>query len=531
MKKPDLNKIVDQVTTGHPEQRLAAARAALALLYEYLRWLATNLRRQREDFRRALEAWDGRYIHEEIAPYALQQDVDQGRKIRLYAWVAMFAELGLTFFMALTFSVPVLFALTMAVVAIYVTKAIMMALWSNKLRPQDQIHRLRKFIIAPFGLFMLGSLAILLLAQRSAGGLLLLLAGLLNASLFGVGFGLLMVASGLLCYSEAMLWSQRAELRYRQLYTEAAEANKVYEYVQRVIRELTPPAPPVITAPPAAPDFLNGFGNSEPRRAKALVRAGAPLLLGFVLLSSACQGVPVGSVTPNIETPAAAAPVPIAATEMRVLVDGSFSNHPQMLADAVKHLLHELAQVVESQHITRFVSFYFGRDGWAATKTLELDLPTPRTTERSEPSEVFGRLRDEQKAGALKNYRAELHDALKNITATQLLPPAGTPEPPCTDLNGVFANLTATRSNPHRLVVLISDGHENCAAALRPVKLPSQTRLIIVLLPEDTAKAGGQPQYLAVEARRQQLQQAVPQALIVMPDEKLLEVLGAGKTE
>lgn len=527
MKNLNLKTIINLVSFGHPDSRLAYAHKVLALLLSHLRWLSHSLTRQRADFRRTLEAWEARYITEELAPYAVQHDVDQGRKIRLYAWIAVLAELGMSFFMALSFGVPVLFALGLAVVATYVTKAMLMALWSNRLQPQETICRLRRFIIAPFGLLTFASLAVLLLASRGTGGLLLLLAGLLNISLFGVSFGLLFLAAGLLCYADVLLWSQRAERKYQQTYQELSNTNEVYELVQRVIRELTPPvvAPAPLAAATHQPNFV--AQTSGPiRQAKPLMRVVAPLLLTAAIFNSACDGASSKLTLPTAESVSAATPT-AAETEMQVFVDGSFSNQPQMLADAVQQLLRELPGIVERHRVNHFAAYLFGQDGWAATKTVALDLPKLETVRHSEAGDILPQLQAAEKTRLLEAHREALREHLQRLTPVQLLPDQNAVEPPCTDLNGVFARLAGQHQSARRLVVIITDGHESCAAALRPVKLPSQTTVVIVLLGEDARNLNGQPQYILIDARRQQLQQAVPQATILTPDDRISEALPA----
>ncbi|MFN7949865.1 MAG: hypothetical protein U0Z53_31240 [Blastocatellia bacterium] len=520
MRKPNLTEISNKITGGHPDRRLAAALDFAGVLLNYRRWLTHQLKCQREDFHRTREAWEGRYFHEDLTPYAIAHDVEEGRKVRLYAWIAVAAELGLTFFMAVTFSVPALFALALAVIAIYVTKGLLMSLWSNRLEPHEQIRRLRKFIIAPFGLLLLLSLGVMLLAQRGTGALLLMIAGLLNLSLFGIGFSLLLVAAGLLCYAEAVLWSQRAERRYQQTYAEFTEANKVDEQIQRVIQELTPPVPPVPQPATATPDFVNSEGK-PPQRAKALMRI-APFLLCATLLNTACEGVVTSKSQSAVITPPP--------TDLQIIVDGSLSTHPQVLADSAKHLAGELPELAAAHHVIHLSAYLFGRDGWAATQTLELDLPSPAQHQSGEPEQILGQLREAERAAVQQQYRAELRARLQSVTAVRLLPLADTPEPPCTDLNGVLARLSETRSKHRCLVILLTDGHESCASGLRQFKLPPATQLVIVLLPDDPHTLGGQTQAALFALRKQQLQQAVAQAVIVTPFEKLMDVLAVDQS-
>lgn len=527
MQKPNLKKITDQTSNGHPEQRLALAQQALTVLLNYLRWLSQNLKRQRDDFRRTLEAWEARFIHEELTPYAVQHDVEQGRKIRLYAWIAVLAELGMSFFMALSFGVPVLFALGLAVVATYVTKAMLMALWSNRLQPQETIRRLRQFIIAPFGCLTFVSLAVLLLAVRGTGGLLLLLAGLLNVSLFGVSFGLLFLAAGLLCYADVLLWSLRAERLYQRVYQEATATHKVYEHVQRVIAELASPvaaAPPPVVLP-GQPNFVNASARPI-KAAKPLVRVAAPFLLCVALFNSACKEQERNYLLPQTNTVTEAlTPQSPTETEMQVFVDASFSNHPQMLEDAVQQLVLELAEIVEQQDVIEFIAYLFGQDGWSATKTVSLTLPARNAQRTSEAGALLPHLQEAQTSEAIKDYRVALRAKLQSLQATQLLPPTSAVEPPCTDLNGLFARLENSHSKRRRLIVVITDGHESCATAFRPVKLAPQTKLAVILLPEDPRNVAAQPQYTLFETRQQQLRQAIPSALILKPFEKIAEAL------
>jgi hypothetical protein len=143
-----------------------------------------------------------------------------------------------------------------------------------------------------------------------------------------------------------------------------------------------------------------------------------------------------------------------------------------------------------------------------------VDLPTRGGTEQSEATRLYGNLAGAQEGAANEDYQRQLSERLKGVTADLFLPPVGTPEPHCTDVQGVLRRIGESTGEARQLAILISDLHDTCAKRLQPVTA-QEAALVVLLLPEKARESGAELAHMQFERRREQAVQIYPGAVVI----------------
>ena len=498
--------------------------------------LTKDARHQCAEYQAWCEAWLSRRLEGEVRPFALPQDLRDARLATVMGWLLTGVHLGLDVVIALTMLINPLVLIGVSLVLIFGVKSALLLLLDDRLRPQLTKRRLQRWVMWPALVLVLLS-AILLVGGRTAFGLLALwLAGLLNLALCGLSLGCMGLATGLFCLAYLYNRSAHAERRYRKTEQEALATLRVLELAEQVEQDLRPrpalntPAP-VRTQPPAPEAEARQQQSAPPRqsvafvplndpavkRAQALTRNGhgyLSVLLPLVLLGvSGLSGCGTGVLDPQPVTTAAVAQAPRAKT-IRVFVDWSLSGTDQGLTEGARAVAKAMPTLAAELRAEQVTVHQFGDNGWEAREVLAVGLPALEIGQASEAERIFGKLGEARTTAVEAAYQQQMAERLKKLSVESLLPPAGLPEPRCTDVQGVLRRIGRGDSGTPELAVLLTDLHENCTARLQPVETHNAA-LVVLLLPEKTTEAGQAS--VQFEQRRAEAVRVYPGAVVIPP--------------
>ncbi len=548
MNSKQLNRISFDVQTGAPQQQLQAACEAKPQLKQDMNRLTEDARHQRAENKSWCEAWLSRQLVGEARPLALPQDVRDARLATVMGILLTFVHLGLDFAMAVVMLINPLFLIGVSLVLIFGVKSVLLLLLDDRLRPQRTKQRLQRFVLWPSLVLLLLSAGVLASGRTALGALALWLAGALNLALCGLGIASMGLATGLFCMAYLYNRSKYAERRYRVTECEAVETLRVLQLVERIERELQPPAvqalptqPTTMTQPVVMPQRRPASPSTQPstqplvwmplndprvQRAQQSSRNGfhgnalpfvLPLLLAGALSLSGCTPKPAAEPVAQAQAPtveaAAAGRLAIA-----VYVDWSKSESDEALAQGAQALVQAASNLAVMLRAGELTVNQFGDDGWEAPQVVAIALPAWQAAAGSEADLFYGQIGAAKQAAALADYRQRVAAQLKPLTAATLLPGATAREPRCTDVQGVLRRIAETNAETRGLAILLSDLHESCAEALTPVAVgPQAPMLVVMLLPErqPEGKADATATHELYAQRRAEIARIYPGAVVV----------------
>ncbi len=539
--------IRQDLSEGSPELQRQAVNEHKPRLQQDMVRMQEEAGQLKAEFKADLQARTGRYVEGLPRPTALSQDMRKVRLASVGAWLLAAVHLALDALVAITMLMNPLVFVLFGSVLVASAKAGLLFLFDDP-RPQRVRRRVVSYVLAPSFAVVVLSVMVLYCGRTALGALAMLLLGITNVALGCLSLGALGLSSSLFLLAHLFGWSKSAAQQYRTLETEAVETRRVLELLLSVERELQPVLPavaqpvvviPAITTPGAPPvaDRFKPFDSPAVRQAKPLVMNGhgrygqraqchwLPVLLACVcaLALSGCEGGTTALTQPGqAATPAPSAVPPVAVTPasasaegvwVEVLMDWSLSESAQPLAEAAQKLTAGLAQVIESLRAVHFAAYQFGDNGWEARELVARDFPALGQAQRTEGALLFTGMQTAQQAAALTAYRQAVREQLAGITAVTFLPPADTPEPRCTDVQGALRRIAESGSGRATLAILATDFAETCAARLTPVT--ADTALVVVLLPVRTAEAAAVAGHDQFAQRRAEVERVYPGAVVI----------------
>ena len=518
MTNKERKQIIFDSTWGTPELRGQKIQEALPSLQRDLERLRHDGAQQCEEYKRHLQAWLCQRVNGVTKPRAILSDLRLAHLAKGIAYLLTAGELVLAFFLGILFGTNPGLLLLLALVAVVAPKSLLV-IWHNEAQPQLTRKRLQNWVLIPSLLTVIVAINLLFLARSVMGALALLLLPFFSGAFYLLALGAIGLSSGLFAMAFLLSWSKHAEKKFKATEQEALATDRTRRQVQEIEKEMRameedkrpmPQASPT-TLPAAQQEY--GLVAPLPKRSHSHVsRSLVSLLLLGALWCGGCDGQ--GDKSRVIAaTPAPANQAEAPATSLDVYVDWSLSAAAQPLSQAAQAILAALPAIAEKYRVSRLVIHQFGRSGWDAVEVTRLDLPVWQPGTANELGEIFGQVKGAQAQQAQAHYHEKLQAALQALTPASFLPPADFPEPPCTDLSGLFRRLAAARRAQPVINIVVTDGHDTCQQALAQVReLTAAT--VVVLLPEHERNAEPTPSDMQFKLRQEAIAQALPNVVI-----------------
>lgn len=513
MTNKERKQIIFDCTYGTPEWRGQKMQEALGSLQRDLERLRHDGAQQGEEYKRHWQAWQGERLHSVTKPRAILSDLRLARLAQGMAYLLTAGELVLACFLGLMFGTNPGFLVLLALAAVIAPKSLLL-IWHNETQPQLTKQRLKNWVLIPSLLTVIVAINLLFLARSVLGALALVLLPFFSGAFYLLALGAVGLSSGLFAMAFLLSWSQHAEKKFKATEQEALATERTLRQVQEIQREFhsadkqTMPLAAGMPWPAAQQEY--GLVAPLPRATTAHVqRSLAALLLVGALWSVGCH------TTADNATVLAAAPVvetPI--TSLDIYVDWSLSAAAQPLIQTVQTLLAGLSALAEKHRVQQVTVYQFGPSGWDAVEVTRLALPLRQSHTSNEAEQIFGQMKQAQTQQAQAAYHAQLQAALQTLTPASFLPPADFPEPPCTDLSGLFRRLASAHHAEQVINLVLTDGHDSCQPTLAQVRAPSAAT-VVILLPEQQRNDAPMPSDVQFEVRQEAIAQALPHALIV----------------
>jgi hypothetical protein len=462
------------------------------------------------EFHRRKASW-GRDVATDEKPREVWEQTQVARTYRISGWsciviellIATITILLLVFALNLSLVLSILVAVVLASV---ITFGLVLAFhggitylvkgWEN---PIASLSRLKKFFIVPAFALMVFSVVAYVAVQRLDAETILLMQPVLAISKFTAMFGFMVLGTALLVAAELLSWSQSRALSYEALRNERQEIlSKRREWAEELAAlelaaletELTPSVSELASG--VAPDQptvagSNGRGAGV-TPASSIAMMLLTLALPLLLLTGCASQSQTRKTTVDEDI------------SWDVIIDASGVRNRDGLREAGLNLLNSASQIIEDHHVRHLSVFWFGQNGWSAEKRASLELPPFTRTEipKAEPSEWEKLRPDVQKAKEKKDdelrkkaesntlieYDDEVKRILARLTLDDIVPPANA-ESPCTDLDGLLSRFTQTDSNLLHIVLVITDGRQNCRGkfSLSKISPNPHVAVIVVIVP------------------------------------------------
>jgi hypothetical protein len=512
MTKSKLKALRRRIDEAGLQDRQRAILAAVSVLVYWMNHLDQKKAALRMLFHRKLEAWWSSPAPVDYIPFAIPDDRRASRLYLLAAIACITFETLLGAWISVTLGLPWWSGALVAVLAAVIFDGGFSLAFRQADRPKETLGKIKRWLLVPslvgFGL----SFLFLLLSRTVSGPIALSLLPIFSTALWTTTLSLLLMGGALFAATHIVDWSSKMSRDYHALDAEQANMKLLHD---EFLNDLNPPTSSATgqSSPPA-----DSSDSTPTQRSFALARVLPVLLLAGLL--SVCVSCGKASPAPTVSDHGSVE------RELETYLDDSKSLSDDA-GTVMRNLVAHLLEIAEAWNVTHLRFYRFGRDGWRAEERLKVDLPQLKlpTSHPAGSSELddLGNIRRakearaaEDKAKAREKYREDVRRTLASVES-DLLALSDPAEPPCTDINGVLRRIALASSAKPRLVILITDGVENCSSAIQPVARPEgDIRLVIILVPERPEEAkGSQRGYDQFAARSAQLSAAVPWAKVV----------------
>ena len=518
MTNKERKQIIFDSTCGTPELRRQKIQEALPSLQRDLERLRHDGAQQCEEYKRHLQAWLCQRVSGVTKPRAILSDLRLARMAKGVAYLLTAGELVLAFFLGILFGTNPGFLLLLAIVAVVAPKSLLL-IWHNEAQPQLTKKRLKNYVLIPSLLTVIVAINLLFLARSVMGALALLLLPFFSGAFYLLALGAIGLSSGLFAMAFLLSWSKHAEKKFKVTEQEAMATERARRQVQEIEKELQAEDAREQAISPASratlPAAQHEYGLVVPLPKKGNSKVNSSLFSLFLLGAlwyGGCDLHPEKSGATTV-TFAAVSPEEVPSTNLEVYVDWSLSTASQPLSQAAQAIVVALPAIAEKHHVNRLTIHQFGQSGWNAVEITRLDLPDVAIGEESEAVKIFGQMKEAQLQQAQAQYHTKLQAALQPLNPALFLPPADFPEPPCTDLAGLFRRLASVRRANRTINIVVTDGHNTCQPELPQIKEISAAT-VVVLLPEQERKAEPTPADVQFNLRQEAITQALPSAVI-----------------
>lgn len=213
--------------------------------------------------------------------------------------------------------------------------------------------------------------------------------------------------------------------------------------------------------------------------------------------------------------------------DISIILDASGSPDTISFRQAVINIFQVIPSLVDKYGIERLFVYHFGSDGWNLKPIEDVNFPPIPADSGPAIRTAFWLPLPNIKTGYEEHlkkktdaFRAARREYIANIlkgTAERALPHSASP---CTDLNSVFDRSLLPTDDLEHLIIIVTDGAENCSTALGWFSKPENLHLLVVLTPEDPnqpgatsiATLGGAEQFRITSSK---IKESVPGATVI----------------
>lgn len=520
---------------GRAQEKERALRSGIEWADDAVRRLDEDREKAKPEFHRRKASWK-RTVEADEKPGEIVEQTRTADIYRSSGWLAIGIELiiaTLTLLGVMTFGLPfavtLLLAIVLAtVVTIFIAYVLHGSLYYLFNRPDDPLEGLRRLkllVMLPCFVLVLLSIITYVAVQRLDAQTLYALQTWLSFSKLTVMLGFMGLGTALLVAADILSWSRWRDVNYtliedmrQKISSQRREWQEELDEIQQKPEAThnTVPLPVAnlaqTTQQPPAP--VNGSSSNAPH---TVLKVSSILLLAALTLGLSACAPPQPQVkkTPVHERIA-----------FDVVVDASGIKNSEALQIAGLHIFEHAAKIIEQQRVTNFSVHWFGQNGWTTEQKLNLTMPSYMKIEvlqqaASEISTLRPDIEEVQKQlneQALKiaeeqfqtEYRGEIIRSLSPLTIEMLVPAQST-ESPCTDINGMLVRFTQPTQDVQRILLIASDGRQNCNGEYLIEKISARPNIaVVVMLIPGTASDGHQD----YELRRSRFTDAFPQCVV-----------------
>ncbi|HEX8197669.1 MAG TPA: hypothetical protein VF571_15860 [Pyrinomonadaceae bacterium] len=210
---------------------------------------------------------------------------------------------------------------------------------------------------------------------------------------------------------------------------------------------------------------------------------------------------------------------------MVIGIDATKSGDSTAFGGINKALAGTLPELALTYCINELEILEFADNGRIPTQKTQISLPIfapPADEPTASETDIFVGVqraqedqRQKEKQDVWAKHRTDVLQLLKDITAETLMPVI-TRQPRCSDIAGFFGYLSDLRSEQKQIILIISDGHENCREALPQITIPANMAMSVFVLPLSEAEIKSTAELDSnFEKRKMALQERIPQANVV----------------
>jgi hypothetical protein len=469
------------------------------------------------DFNQRKSAW-GLDVESNEKPHAITEQVVKSGRFKKSAYAALLLESVIAAFRiwgTILFYIPnptiafivSLFASLFITFGLAITiHGALLSIFDTPENPVNGFKRLKSFIIFPTLLMMIIAIAGYAGISTLDATTLLWAGSAISWSIYVAIFGFWGLGTGLLVAADIYGWSQtvsedcesiedelqvviNAKREWQEKLDDISNVNN--NQLENKLTENTlaqKQAVPVLiqnnveTAPAVSTN--NHSSNGVATSVLGL------LLIASSLLFTAC-------VEPQIQIKK----VPVTEkVTLDYIVDASGVENKEALREAGLHIRESLPKIIEQSQVTDLNVFWFAENGWNAIEKSKIQIPaynkvevvlpkqssevvgvSPKIIEALEEMgrEVLKKATDDE----AKNYRNQIEQSLASINTETILPPPSV-ESFCTDINGMLGRFTQPLSVSKHIILVVSDGRQNCNGEnlIKKITVPENTRIIFVVV-------------------------------------------------
>lgn len=532
---------------------------------------AQDLRAKADLFVGRLESWRDDLLGVfRGQPFIILEDKQRAKKFLWGAVAALLGETALGTAIAIRNGLPFWSGVFIAsVLAIFFDAAFLFA-WLRAKRYREALDKLRRFLLKPSLIIFGIALPVFFLGRMARGQMAVSLATVVSVSLWLATLSLLVLGATLLACAFIYNWTKRDKGDFDEAMGGQTALRVTMDKTLRELESRGVDTDPLLdqlrkdlkghnllgVGSYATPSGPAGLLNNAATKVKLL----PVLLLALAFPHSSCTQE--NSVTSNSNAPVQeqssellrrkATPVDISTlvppedskdTDVYIGIDGTMSTHPRankMLAnnfikDAPRILIAlgalnlHIYEVVENGRVPQDRG-NFPLPKFTRPKTSKADAGDagilPNIDEGVAENDKSQAEADFQ--SALTDHVGKMNQALSGLTEEKLMPSNMT-EPKCSDINGFLGFLKDLSGERRRVAYLFTDGEESCSDGIKPIAIPNDLTLVVVLLPlrPQEAKESGDMHGLdnGFQERLERIRKTLPDAIVVPYNADLYKVV------
>lgn len=508
-------------SANNGEKQQSSLRSAIEWANDIENRLTIAIENCKTEFNQRKSGW-GLEVDDDERPHEITDQVVKTERLKFSAYTALLIEMLIAAYSfwgtinyyihstALSFIGALIIAAVLTLGFAWAVHGGLIPFFDTPQNPREGYKNLKWWIIFPTLLSLVVSVAAYGAVRNLDASTLLWAQSAVSLAIYVAIFGFWGLGTGLLMAADIHDWSIDASAEYQGFENELQEVrNSRREWQERLNRfsnnDENPSNPPnnnpniapnvaassrVVASPsPNTPvpvetkvDAVSPTASST----NGLPSAALGLVLALTMFLTACD-------EPQIKK------IPVAEkANLSLVVDVSGIENKEALQEAGLHVRKSLPKIIEQFRITDFRVYWFGANGWNAEEKWNTAIPPYNNIEVTFPqrnSELEGmrpdikETQEKRKQQILKsavieeeiNHRKEIEQSLSSMKNDILFP---TISSPCTDINGTLERFSQPLSVSKHIVLIITDGRQNCNSIyeLKKLSLPENTQILFVIV-------------------------------------------------